>query len=472
MPKLPSVRALAAIVVAGAALRFVTLDAQSYWLDEAATVDLLRRGFGDMLDGVADGESTPPLYYVVAWLWAKLAGTGEVGLRSLSALLGTGTIVVGYGLGRYAAGARAGLIAAAICAANPFLVWYSQEARAYALLVLLTAGALLALVHGRRWAWALLSVAALATHWFALFPVAAMAVWLLTREARRAAAAPVAAVAATGAALLPLALSQRSHDRAGFIDESSLARRLAEVPKQFLAGYDAPAEAVVTLLFLGLAACAAVAALRVPREARGRVAALAGGGAVVIAIPAVLAVGGADHLIARNVLPAWLPLIAAGAAGLAYARWGAPVAAALCVLGAGVTIAVAVEPRYQRDNWRGAAEAIPLQERDRVVVVTPPSGELPLRIYLPRSRRPPEGGSPVSEYVIVALPAQGPGRSGRPPQPPSSPPPAPVFGELARIYTDTYSVLLYRADSAIHVFPTILSPLDGSAARVLFQPLR
>src|SRR5438067_4239503 len=97
-------QALGAIAVAGAVLRFATLGVQSYWLDEAATVHLVRKGFGPMISGVARGESTPPLYYALAWVWAKVFGTGEVGLRSLSALLGTATIVVAYALGRRVAG--------------------------------------------------------------------------------------------------------------------------------------------------------------------------------------------------------------------------------------------------------------------------------------------------------------------------------------------------------------------------------
>src|SRR3954470_22366343 len=87
---------LAGITVAGALLRFLTLDVQSYWLDEVATVNILHKGFGDMFSAVASGESTPPLYYVLAWVWAKLFGTGEVGLRSLSALFGTAAVPVAY----------------------------------------------------------------------------------------------------------------------------------------------------------------------------------------------------------------------------------------------------------------------------------------------------------------------------------------------------------------------------------------
>ena len=85
--------ALLAIVSAGAAVRFATLDLQSFWLDEGVTVGrLLRNDFGGMLGQVPASEQTPPLYYVLAWLWTRPFGTGEGGVRSLSALLGTATI--------------------------------------------------------------------------------------------------------------------------------------------------------------------------------------------------------------------------------------------------------------------------------------------------------------------------------------------------------------------------------------------
>ena len=63
----PRVVAPLAIVAFAALLRFVFLDDQSYWLDEAITVRTLELDFSQMLDRVYDNESTPPLYYVVAW---------------------------------------------------------------------------------------------------------------------------------------------------------------------------------------------------------------------------------------------------------------------------------------------------------------------------------------------------------------------------------------------------------------------
>ncbi|MGH2943581.1 MAG: glycosyltransferase family 39 protein, partial [Solirubrobacteraceae bacterium] len=132
------------MIVAGAVLRFATLDTQSLWYDEAVTAHLLRMDLPALLRAIPDSESSPPLYYVLAWLWTHIAGTGEVGLRSLSALFGTATIGVAWALGRRLGAERAGLAAAALVAFNPMLVWFSQEARAYALLALL--GALSALL--------------------------------------------------------------------------------------------------------------------------------------------------------------------------------------------------------------------------------------------------------------------------------------------------------------------------------------
>ena len=84
-------------MVLGAALRFATLDLQSYRYDEAVTVGrVLHASFFDTFSEVPNSESTPPLYYLVAWVWTRPFGTGEVWLRSLSALAGTASIAIVY----------------------------------------------------------------------------------------------------------------------------------------------------------------------------------------------------------------------------------------------------------------------------------------------------------------------------------------------------------------------------------------
>ena len=130
---------LAALTAIGAALRFATLDRQSFWLDELVTVSLLRMDFDDLLRAIPESEATPYLYYVLAWPWSRLFGFGEVGLRSLSALAGAAIVPVAYGAGTVLVSRRTGLVAAALVSVHPFLVWYSQEARAYGLFALLAA---------------------------------------------------------------------------------------------------------------------------------------------------------------------------------------------------------------------------------------------------------------------------------------------------------------------------------------------
>ena len=216
--------ALAGIVLLGAVLRFATLDLQSYRFDEAVTVGrVLQPSLFTTLSNVPHSESTPPLYYLVAWLWSRPFGTGEVWMRSLSALAGTASIVVVYlwavalPLPR-----RAGLIAAAMVAVSPVLIWFSQDARAYALVFLLTALSFLFFARARRggtradlaW-WATFSALALATHYFAGFVIAAEAALLLGCRRRRDTVLAVAAIAAVAALLAPIASAAGRHAHAG-----------------------------------------------------------------------------------------------------------------------------------------------------------------------------------------------------------------------------------------------------------------
>ncbi len=177
-----------ALTALAASLRFSTLGLQSYRHDEAVTAGrVLVSSLSGTMHLVWTSESTPPLYYLVAWLWSHLFGVQEVGLRSLSALFGTATVPVAYLAGRELIGRRTGVAVAAIVAVNPILVWYSQDARAYALLVLLSTAALLFFLRARGGAgkdlawWAAFSALALATHYFAIFPIAIEAAWLWLR---------------------------------------------------------------------------------------------------------------------------------------------------------------------------------------------------------------------------------------------------------------------------------------------------
>ena len=111
--------AVAALTLLAAALRFSTLGLQSYWYNEAATALLTKLSLGDMLDRIPRMEGNPPLYYVLAWAWAMAFGTGEVGLRSLSAVCGTAMVPAAYVAGARLANARAGVALACLPTITP-----------------------------------------------------------------------------------------------------------------------------------------------------------------------------------------------------------------------------------------------------------------------------------------------------------------------------------------------------------------
>ena len=473
-------------MLAGALLRFVTLDGQSFWLDEAYTVRLLDQPLGDMLGDLPDQESAPPLYYLLAWVWGHVFGFGEVGLRSLSALLGTLTIPVAYAAATRLAGRRAGVAAAALVAVHPLLVWFSQEARAYALVALLGALSLVGFLRvlerpdARAWAyWAVPAALALATHYYAGFLVLAEAAWLVWRCPRgRRMALAAGGVAATAVALLPLALAQRSTGNTAYIGEGSVSTRLVQVPKQLLIGYASPGQALTTSLLAVLVVVAAARLATVPdRAGRGRVLLVAGLGLAAILVPVVLVVPGLDYLNTRNVLAA-LPVLLvalAGGLGLPGARLpGWPVAAAACGVLLAVTVAVAGSDEYGRDDWRGVDAALGPEPSIRALVISPGSGWIPLGLYDDGMQPMPAGGAPVSEVAVVGVARRRSGGGRDPaPVPAASPGLPPGFRAAGVRRDDTYTVARYTAPR-----PEVVRPADlaagalwpGDAAVMLDRP--
>jgi hypothetical protein len=444
--------AVAGLTLLGAALRFPTLDRQSFWLDELVTVSLLDHGLGDALREVPRSEATPFLYYLVAWVWGSLFGLGEVGIRTLSALAGTATIPIAYGAGAVLVSRRTGIVAAALVAVNPFLVWYSQEARSYALLALLGAGTVLAFGHALRGsrralvAWAVLSGLAIATHYYALFLVAAEILWLLVRtRPRRPVVLASLIPAATLVAHVPLLLEQRDNGEA--VTGSSLAVRIAGIPKNLVVGYSFPAEALGSALaaLLVLTGVALLSRLA-PGERRG---ALVAGSlvAVVILTPVVLALGGADYLIARNTIVAVVPAAVCLGAGFATGRLGVVAAIALCVLSAGIALAPAFDTSYGRTDWRGAAEVLSTPDGPRAIVVTPYMSRMLWRPYLSRLQEPAADGTTVEEIAVLGLATEGGYSSGHV-EPPDVGDHRPVrgFRVVSVVRKPTYTLVLYRAD--------------------------
>jgi mannosyltransferase len=124
------------LTLLGGVLRAYRLGANSLWIDEFATLKIISRPFPEILRATAEINFCPPLYFWLVHGVVSIAGVSESSLRLVSAAAGTLTIPVAWLLARELTRSRtvAG-ICAALLALNPLHIWYSQEARPYALLV-------------------------------------------------------------------------------------------------------------------------------------------------------------------------------------------------------------------------------------------------------------------------------------------------------------------------------------------------
>jgi mannosyltransferase len=474
---------LAGLTALGVAVRFASLGLQSYHHDEVITaMRVIPGSFGDMLHRVKTSESNPPLYYVLAWGWAKAFGTGEFGLRSLSALFGVATIPVGYLIGRRLASRRAGLILAGLIAVNPMLIWYSQEARSYALLVFFCAVSLFFFARaldtraGRDLAfWALASALALCSHYFAVFAVGIEAAWLLValRGHLRLVLPALAAVAASGLALLPLANSQTNPTHIGWIENSPLGERLWETAVSFLIGEtghviaEAPREryALIPIVFvvlpLGLLAWRGER-----RERRGAVIMLVLGLGVA-ALTAVAALAGKDYVVERNLLPALVPLLAVVALGFGVAgarRLGLVLAVVLGAYWLAFDVHVTQTPNLQRPDFRTVTEALGQPKGQRRAIVSWKLAADPVRYYLHDGAVRMYGGEErISEIAVLRKPLA----TGLPINLP------PSFHQIGRVRADRLTLITYASRYPVKIPYYILRALPtgfGEEAVLLDGP--
>lgn len=122
------------LVAAGALLRFWSIDSRGLWLDEAVTILHARFALPDVIKNVAYGVH-PPLFHILMHFWISAMGTSEVIVRTYATIWGLLSIPASYWAARSLFDRRTGLIAATITAFSPYLIWYSQEARMYSMML-------------------------------------------------------------------------------------------------------------------------------------------------------------------------------------------------------------------------------------------------------------------------------------------------------------------------------------------------
>jgi mannosyltransferase len=159
--------ALIAITLVAFLLRASHLDTQSLWRDEVDVIRLANeplpgsdagQSIRDFFDGDVHGFLQPlvqrlaqvgyngPLYYLLIRAWMSLAGDGEFVLRYLSLCSGVLAVPLAYRVGRRLVGRQGAVMTAILVAVSPYLIWYSQDAKMYALVTALTLLALICLI--------------------------------------------------------------------------------------------------------------------------------------------------------------------------------------------------------------------------------------------------------------------------------------------------------------------------------------
>jgi mannosyltransferase len=130
--------ALLAIMLLGAMLRFYGLGVQSLSGDELASWDFSNRETLSQLIGGVRGDEYPPLYFLILRFAQWIFGDAEWALRLPSAFAGWLCILAIYLLGKRLYSEREGIIAALFLAVLWAPIYYSQEARSYSMLILLS----------------------------------------------------------------------------------------------------------------------------------------------------------------------------------------------------------------------------------------------------------------------------------------------------------------------------------------------
>lgn len=394
--------AVGVLTAIGVTLRVIAAD-QSLLGDELSTYWIsATHGLGGVLSlmygsgRIAHAEITPPLSFLASWLTTRPGDSFEL-LRLPSLIAGTATIPLVYLVGMRSVGRRAAVVATAFTALSPFMIFYSSEARAYALMmclvVLATLAMLLALDTGRaRW-WVLYGVsscAAFYSHYTCLFALGAQLLWVLwaAPKARRP-----ALLANLGAAVgvipwLPGLINDLNSPTLRILSVLSpltlhsirfdIGHWVIGYPNTVAVGLTA-VPGVLSLVLLGCATVLAGGAV-VRRAARGSFEILReiDGRVWLVVVLALAAPVGAivvsalgDHVLdVRNLGSSWPYLaLACSAALVASGPRVAPIAIGLAVVAVAVGGLKLLTARFERSDYRSASDFVAAHARTGDVVI-------------------------------------------------------------------------------------------------------
>jgi mannosyltransferase len=191
-----AVTGISAVVAAGAVLRHI--GTKPLWRDEAVSLSVAGRPVARILTVLPHHDANAGLYYLLLHVWLFF-GHSPAWARGLSALCFVATAGLAAWGGWRWKGREVGLAAGLLVAVNPFLLYYGQEARPYALAALLAVAATIALFWPAPRAFAAAAIGLIYADLFAVLYVGALVAVVARR--RPWLARPVVIVAAATAPL-------------------------------------------------------------------------------------------------------------------------------------------------------------------------------------------------------------------------------------------------------------------------------
>ncbi len=382
--------ALAFLVGVSLALRTQAIHAR-YWIDEGLSVGIASHPIGD-IPGLLRQDGSPPLYYLLLGVWVHLFGVGEAHTHMLSLIFALATVPVAFYVTRALFGNKAGWVAAVLAALCPYLTYYAQETRMYALVALLSlamtasfAAAFAERMRGWLPVFTVSTVLLVYSHNWGLFLGAGSVValgWLWQRSTDRRALLRDAAMAYGAIALLylpwvPTLLAQAMHTGAPWAERPTPNNILKAL--KFVLGGGSPA--LILLLCAGAGVSHLVAApTRSPRAKAAVAVALMGAGGIAVAYLSSLA---SPAWANRYFAPFVGPILILAAAGLARAGRLGVVAFALVVISWFDPRTFAIE---HKSNAHDAIALVSdrLEDGDVIVTTHPEQGPL-IHLYSPRN---------------------------------------------------------------------------------------
>jgi mannosyltransferase len=462
--------AIVALTVVALLLRVSSLS-RSLFTDEAYSLALAQRGFGHMVTLFGyEANGTP--YSIILWPLIRILGTGEAVLRLPAVIAGAASVPAMWWAARQFGAGRFSLLAAALLAINPMAVWYSQEARAYAFVVLtacLAFGALaraLAQPDGRR-AWVGYVAAMTALAYCDLFaapialPAQALIAWRGGREGIRR---WLLSLVALGVCCVPLLVAAAiSHSRRNALYWLPKPDRgLVELALQEFTGGFSGVSAVRWATLAAGAVLVAAALWRLRRsDPAGERATLAIAacwgivpGVLLLAVSVVKPVFWPRYAIVA--LPGLCLLVALAARQIWDSRRGTALVwgCLATILAAGV-LADADQRSFLQENWPPAAAWLRAERAPGQPTIVDNALVLPSLGYYDPAFRARDGELVVQEWHDQPLPAGFVGFKDRTGygSVPNGPPSATTFARLARRGNGTVWMIVSEVDDDLQEDP-------------------